>query len=259
MMKNNRVSTTIGGLLCFYIATVQIDLVSSFSCSGTCDKGNCEDGFQPICCFSGKTNKDGCNCCDQCVKKTGEKCGGLWMTDGKCGPEEACVLFEKRNALKSEQNQKDWMQNNEGNGTCYTKSAFAALPSKYKPKDWVILEKTGGSETGNTGTIQNCDNILRSVQSNFPIENVIPEGYKALKIGLNETWQNSGGLAKCVVDTECPKAEYDQTDHTKARLKALASGTGQGSLGNGACRMNHVGQFSVICICLAISFLKYLN
>ena len=56
-----------------------------------------QDGYQPFCCFSGKTYRHGCECCDRCVKKTGDKCGGFFDNNpGRCENEDLCVLVEKR-------------------------------------------------------------------------------------------------------------------------------------------------------------------
>ena len=96
------------------------------------------------------------------------------------------------------------MTNNGGNGTCYTKTKFDSLQENFSSEKWVIIAKDDATQQENTASIQTCDNILRSVKNNLPTSNEIPEGYKALKVGLGDKWQKEGGLA--CANKDCPKA-----------------------------------------------------
>ena len=126
------------------------------------------------------------------------------------------------------------MQDNEGNGTCYTKSGHDSLKEKYKdPEKFLILTKNGGSAAKNKmANIQNCDDILRSVKDHFPTENEIPKGYKAMhgKDGqeMEDDWQRKGGLAKCKDNEDCKPKKYKATDQMKKRMKMWQNRNGNG-------------------------------
>ena len=137
-----------------------------------------------------------------------------------------CIFILLLNkASKTLPSQKKFMMDNDGNGTCYTKTEYDSLGSKYDSMKWVIMENTEASKQQNFDNIQNCDSIFRmsnvTVKGNFPMVNEIPEGYKALKSEDKENWQKNGGLAKCV-DEGCPKMAYGNTEHIKKRLQNLA-------------------------------------
>ena len=55
--------------------------------------------LEPVCCFSGFTTLDLCDCCKTCTKKRGERCGRVWMLEGKCGPDDVCLQMLPRNGM----------------------------------------------------------------------------------------------------------------------------------------------------------------
>ena len=55
--------------------------------------------LEPVCCFSGFTTLDLCGCCKTCTKKRGERCGRIWMLEGKCGPDDVCLQMLPRNGM----------------------------------------------------------------------------------------------------------------------------------------------------------------
>ena len=55
--------------------------------------------LEPVCCFSGFTTLDLCGCCKTCTKKRGDRCGRVWMLEGKCGPDDVCLQMLPRNGM----------------------------------------------------------------------------------------------------------------------------------------------------------------
>ena len=55
--------------------------------------------LEPVCCFSGFATLDLCGCCKTCTKKRGERCGRVWMLEGKCGPDDVCLQMLPRNGM----------------------------------------------------------------------------------------------------------------------------------------------------------------
>ena len=139
---------------------------------------------------------------------------------------------------KTSQVQKEIMKNN-GNGTCVTKNDYDTKVKKMDSKMWVTLLREDATQKDNLATISNCNDVLRKVKSNLPLVNEIPKGYKALKSDLKEKWQTSGGLAKCANEADCPKIEYENTEHIEKRLKGLLGKNGVG-------RKMSVGMFPIM-------------
>ena len=137
------------------------------------------------------------------------------------------------------QAQERFMKDNGINGTCFSKKDYDAKANKIESEMWVMALQEDAKQTDDLGTIENCNNVLRSVKSNLPLVNEIPKGYKALKSDLKEKWQTSGGLAKCANEADCPKIEYKNTEHIEKRLKGLLGKNGVG-------RKMSVGMFPIM-------------
>ena len=130
---------------------------------------------------------------------------------------------------KTLQVQKDIMKNNGINGTCISKNDYDTKVNKIDSEKWVMLSKEDATQKNDLVTISNCNDVLRKVKGNLPLVNEIPKGYKALKSELKEEdWQTSGGLAKCANEADCPKKEYQNTEHIEKRLKGLLGENGAG-------------------------------
>jgi len=162
MGKGIPLSIAISAVLFVFLFSNSVEALSCMEC----EPNDCPD-VEPVCCFSGFTTLDLCGCCKTCTKKRGERCGRVWMLEGKCGPDDVCMQMLPRNG-RTEAEIKMIMEN-DGNGTCHDKTTYDNVITNHQ-KDYVIKVKTGGT-AANVTPIRDCSEFISSTQNYQPLKN----------------------------------------------------------------------------------------
>ena len=180
---------------------------------------NFSQDLDPVCCFSGFTTLGICGCCKECTKRRDDRCGRVWMIEGKCGPDDVCLQMLPKQGKNSQVNRiaqkissihvyslsrmlnifscflfyflqegktEDQIKNdmiNDGNGTCYDKTTYQTFMTQHENK-YVMQVKDGGSATDPT-SIRNCTPKFREPTKFQELKN--KGGYAA----------RDGGASKC--------------------------------------------------------------